>query len=29
MAAPDFIAAWMGSSNGIDMQEVIGGIRLK
>jgi len=24
MAAPDFIAAWMDSSNGIDMQEVIG-----
>jgi hypothetical protein len=28
-AGPDFIAAWMDSSNGIDMQEVIGGIRLK
>ena len=24
----DFIAAWMDSSNGIDMQEVVGGIRL-
>ena len=24
-----FIAAWMDSSNGVDMQEVIGGIRLK
>jgi len=28
-AGPDFIAAWMDSSNGVDMQEVIGGIRLK
>ena len=28
-AGPDFIAAWMDSSNGIDMQEVVGGIRLK
>jgi hypothetical protein len=27
-AGPDFIAAWMDSSNGVDMQEVIGGIRL-
>jgi hypothetical protein len=27
-AGPDFIAAWMDSSNGIDMQEIIGGIRL-
>lgn len=27
-AGPDFVAAWMDSSNGIDMQEVIGGIRL-
>jgi hypothetical protein len=26
---PDFIAAWMDSSNGIDMQDVVGGIRLK
>jgi hypothetical protein len=27
---PDyFVAAWMDSSNGIDMQEVVGGIRLK
>ena len=25
----DFIAAWMDSSNGIDMQEVVGGVRLK
>jgi hypothetical protein len=24
-----FIAAWMDSSNGVDMQEVVGGIRLK
>ena len=24
-----FIAAWMDSSNGIDMQEVVGGVRLK
>jgi hypothetical protein len=23
------VAAWMDSSNGVDMQEVIGGIRLK
>ena len=28
-AGPDFIAAWMDSSNGVDMQEVVGGIRLK
>jgi len=28
-AGQDFIAAWMDSSNGVDMQEVIGGIRLK
>ena len=28
-AGGNFIAAWMDSSNGIDMQEVIGGIRLK
>jgi Neuraminidase (sialidase) len=28
-AGPDFIAAWMDSSNGIDMQEVVGGVRLK
>jgi hypothetical protein len=28
-AGGDFIAAWMDSSNGTDMQEVIGGIRLK
>jgi hypothetical protein len=28
-AGENFIAAWMDSSNGIDMQEVIGGIRLK
>jgi uncharacterized repeat protein (TIGR03803 family) len=27
-AGGDFIAAWMDSSNGTDMQEVIGGIRL-
>jgi hypothetical protein len=27
-AGGDFVAAWMDSSNGIDMQEVIGGIRL-
>ena len=27
-AGEDFIAAWMDSSNGVDMQEVIGGIRL-
>jgi hypothetical protein len=27
-AGPDFIAAWMDSSNGVDMQEVVGGIRL-
>jgi hypothetical protein len=27
---PDnFVAAWMDSSNGVDMQEVVGGIRLK
>lgn len=25
----NFIAAWMDSSNGVDMQEVVGGIRLK
>jgi hypothetical protein len=25
---PDFIAAWMDSSNGVDMQDVVGGIRL-
>jgi hypothetical protein len=24
-----FIAAWMDSSNGVDMQEEVGGIRLK
>jgi hypothetical protein len=24
-----FIAAWMDSSNGIDMQDVVGGIRVK
>jgi hypothetical protein len=24
-----FIAAWMDSSNGVDMQEVVGGVRLK
>jgi len=24
-----FIVAWMDSSNGVDMQEVVGGIRLK
>jgi hypothetical protein len=28
-AGNDFTAAWMDSSNGIDMQEVVGGIRLK
>jgi len=27
-AGQDFIAAWMDSSNGVDMQEVVGGIRL-
>ena len=27
-AGEDFIAAWMDSSNGVDMQEVVGGIRL-
>lgn len=27
-AGGDFVAAWMDSSNGVDMQEVIGGIRL-
>ena len=27
-AGADFIAAWMDSSNGVDMQEVVGGIRL-
>jgi hypothetical protein len=27
-AGPDFIAAWMDSSNGVDMQDVVGGIRL-
>jgi hypothetical protein len=26
---PDFVAAWMDSSNGIDMQDVVGGIRLR
>jgi len=24
-----FIAAWPDSSNGVDMQEVVGGVRLK
>jgi len=24
-----FIAAWMDSSNGVDMQKVIGGVRLR
>ena len=28
-AGGKFIAAWMDSSNGVDMQEVVGGIRLK
>jgi len=28
-AGEDFIAAWMDSSNGADMQEVVGGVRLK
>src|SRR5262249_9358108 len=28
-AGNKFIAAWMDSSNGVDMQEVVGGIRLK
>jgi len=28
-AGNDFIAAWMDSSNGVDMQEVVGGIRFK
>ena len=27
-AGADFIAAWMDSSNGVDMQEVVGGVRL-
>ena len=27
-AGADFLAAWMDSSNGVDMQEVVGGIRL-
>jgi hypothetical protein len=27
-AGGDFIAAWMDSSNGVDMQEVVGGVRL-
>ena len=25
----EFVAAWMDSSNGVDMQEVVGGVRLK
>jgi hypothetical protein len=28
-AGGKFIAAWMDSSNGVDMQEVVGGVRLK
>jgi Neuraminidase (sialidase) len=28
-AGGKFIVAWMDSSNGVDMQEVIGGVRLK
>ncbi|HXM59866.1 MAG TPA: sialidase family protein [Terriglobales bacterium] len=28
-AGNDFIAAWMDSSNGVDMQEEVGGVRLK
>jgi hypothetical protein len=28
-AGDTFIAAWMDSSNGVDMQEVVGGVRLK
>lgn len=28
-AGEDFKAAWMDSSNGLDMQEVVGGVRLK
>jgi hypothetical protein len=28
-AGGDFIAAWMDSSNNVDMQELIGGVRLK
>ena len=28
-AGNDFIAAWMDSSNGVNMQEVVGGVRLK
>ena len=28
-AGADFIAAWMDSSNGVDMQEEVGGLRLK
>jgi hypothetical protein len=27
-AGADFVAAWMDSSNGVDMQELVGGIRL-
>jgi hypothetical protein len=27
-AGPDFVAAWMDSSNGVDMQDLVGGIRL-
>ena len=28
-AGPNFLAAWMDSSNGVDMQVMVGGIRLK
>lgn len=28
-AGSNFLAAWMDSSNGVDMQDVVGGIRLK
>ena len=28
-AGPNFVAAWMDSSNGVDMQVMVGGIRLK
>jgi hypothetical protein len=28
-AGGKFMAAWMDSSNGVDMQEVVGGVRLK
>ena len=28
-AGPNFVAAWMDSRNGVDMQVMVGGIRLK